>query len=345
MTLTFAPPTNAELLARFEHEHFERHSISPGRRQRSLVTLNTFAALLDGRTLVEAIPSDLMRWQGAELTRGMKPNTVRNRETMIRAFIGWARLAELISFENYSSLKCVTPVRGARSGIQPKPYKKAEIERLRELLAARFPLAPETGKGSRMIRRFLRGESRLRGAVYKHARRLQYEAQISIALEEGLRVEELHALTIPQLHPDNTGVVVFTAKGEPGEVREREVPYTAHSRQCVYEWLEFRALLAPDHESPWLTLTSAAPREAQKKRCLEESLHTFGRPYYRWHRFRHTFGTERLRAGMALEKLRVAMGHANIEHTLAYAQIVDADVLVEAERTEGDFVRSLGLAA
>lgn len=336
--------SNADLLARFEREHLDRHSISAARRRRSTVILLGLADGLAPRTLVEATPSDLMAWQGAQLARKIAPNTVRNWETMIRAFFGWAYAAQLISFELSVQLKSVTAVRGARV-YRPKPYKKAEIEALRVALQARYPLAPQHGKGSQMTKRFLRGDSRLKGAVYCHARRLQLEAQISLALEEGLRCIELWGLTIPQMHPDNTGVVVFTAKSKPGEVREREVPYTNHSRLVVQEWMNFRSLMAPDHESPWLTLTSAAPRAAQRFRTFEESLQALGRPYWNWHRLRHTFATERLRAGMPLEKLQVMMGHANLAQTLAYAEIVNADLRSEADRTEDAFARNLGLAA
>lgn len=336
--------TNSELLDRLDREHFERHSISIKRRRRSVVILLELADRLGDRTLLEVTPSDLMAWQGAQLARGIRPNTVRNWETMIRSFYTWAYAAQLIPFELFVQLKSVSTVRGGRV-YRPKPYKRAEIEALRIALDRRYPTAPRQGKGSHMVRRFLRGDSKLVGAAYRHARRLQLEAQISLALEEGLRCTEIWHLTIPQMHPDNVGVVVFTAKSKPGEIREREVPYTNHSRLVVQEWIDFRTLMAPDHGSPWLTLTASAPREAQRFRTFEEALQPLGRPYWNWHRLRHTFATERLRAGMPLEKLQIMMGHANLAQTLAYAEIVNADLNTEAARTEDAFARNLGLAA
>lgn len=335
---------NVELLARFEIEHFDRNSISPDRRKKTLWVLDRVAEQIAPRSLVEASPSDLMAWQGAELGRGLKPNTVRNRETMIRAFVTWATAAGLVSFETSVGLKSVTSVRGSRV-IVPKPYKKAEIELLRESLHARYPLAPVSGPGSKMVRRYMRGEGRLTGAAYRHARRLQLEAQISLALEEGLRCHELWRLDLARMSPDNVGVVVFTAKQGPGEVREREVPYTSHSRGVVQEWLDFRSLMAPGHSSPWLALFASKPTEAQKEDTFNRSLQPLGRPFFNWHRLRHTFATERLRAGLPLEQLQVMMGHANLAQTLAYAKIVNADLQKEAERTEDQFSRNLGLAA
>lgn len=61
-------------------------------------------------------------------------------------------------------------------------------------------------------------------------------------------------------------------------------------------------------------------------------------------RLRHTFATERLRSGMALEKLQVMLGHSTLQQTLAYAEIVNADVQTEADRTADAFARNLGLA-
>lgn len=336
--------TNADLLARFDREHCDRHSISPARRKKARTILLGLAEGLDGRTLVEMSPSDLMAWQGAMLKRGISPNSVRNYESMVRAFLGWAYSAQLIPFELSMQLKSVTSCRGARV-VKPKPYKKADIQRLRITLEARYPLAPVRGRGSRMVKRFLRGETRLVKQVYCHARRLQLEAQIALALETGLRATEIWHLTLAQMHPDNAGVVVFTAKSKPGEVREREVPYTNHARLVVQEWLDFRSVVAPGHERPWLTLTAGRPRGELSFGQFEKALHPLGRPYFNWHRLRHTFATERLRAGMPLEKLQVMMGHANLSQTLAYAEIVNADVRSEADRTEDQFARNLGLVA
>jgi site-specific recombinase XerD len=103
--------------------------------------------------------------------------------------------------------------------------------------------------------------------------------------------------------------------------------------------------MAPGHESPWLSLRNDDPLSEITLRRLSKALQRFGRPYYRWHRFRHTYATERLRAGMPLEQLQYMMGHAKLEQTLAYAKIVSADVRKEADRTESAFERAIGVTA
>ena len=338
---------NEELLRRFELEHMERNSISTQRRGETFVTLRRLISLHgDGWLLTDITASDLMEWQGAELQRGLTPNSVRKVESMVRAFTNWAYIAGLIDWERTAQLKSVCGVRGAGAQIRPRPYTKREIESLREALDRKYPLAPVKGTGSRALSGYFKGRSPFQTAAVRHGRRLQLEAQISLALEEGLRCTEIYHLTLAELHPGNAAVVVQTAKTKPGERREREVPWTEHSRNCVSDWLAFRHLMAPDHDRPWLALIAvsnpAGPQTFQAfARFLEDRL---GREFH-WHRLRHTYATERLRAGLPLEQLQICLGHARLEQTLAYAKIVSGDVSKEAWRTETAFARAIGVAA
>ena len=50
------------------------------------------------------------------------------------------------------------------------------------------------------------------------------------------------------------------------------------------------------------------------------------------HRFRHTYGSDMIRAGVSLPALQRLMGHSNIETTLLYIQISPADVYQEYAR-------------
>jgi integrase len=70
---------------------------------------------------------------------------------------------------------------------------------------------------------------------------------------------------------------------------------------------------------------------------LEELLRRVVGPGWELHRFRHTFATERLRAGTPLEIVSLALGHATLEQTRAYAEIVRSDISRELAKTEGAF--------
>jgi site-specific recombinase XerD len=57
------------------------------------------------------------------------------------------------------------------------------------------------------------------------------------------------------------------------------------------------------------------------------------------HRFRHTFASDMVRAGMSLPALMQLMGHADIETTLRYVQITAQDVYLAYARAVAQCVR------
>ena len=59
------------------------------------------------------------------------------------------------------------------------------------------------------------------------------------------------------------------------------------------------------------------------------------------HRFRHTFASDMVRAGISLPALMQLMGHADIQTTLRYVQITPQDVYREYTRAVAQLVRPL----
>ena len=59
------------------------------------------------------------------------------------------------------------------------------------------------------------------------------------------------------------------------------------------------------------------------------------------HRFRHTFASDMVRAGMSLPALMRLMGHADIQTTLQYVQITPQDVYLEYARAVAQHIRPL----
>jgi len=59
------------------------------------------------------------------------------------------------------------------------------------------------------------------------------------------------------------------------------------------------------------------------------------------HRFRHTFASDRVRAGMSLPALMRLMGHADIQTTLQYVRITPQDVYLEYARAVAQHIRPL----
>jgi integrase len=336
-----------QLLARFEAEYLELNSITPHRRWNQKRVLTLLAESMGDRPLSELTPQDVTTFIGSELAAGLHVNTARQHVGMVRSFVTWASSAGLIDPMRTMQLKSVPNPRGSTSRSTPKPYKMAEIADLKARLADKYPVLPEYGRGSRLLRRFLQGYSpRLHSGLWRHARRLQLEAQIALALEQGLRRVEILRLTVPAMHYDNDEVVVLTAKQGPGSDVLRTVPYTTHARNCVQEWLDFRLLLRPDHDHPWLMLHNGAlayQLQPMTMTQMTKALRSLGG--YQWKRLRHTAATEWLRAGVPLEKVSLFMGHSNLEQTRAYTEILNSDVSQAFGRAEDQFAKRLGLAA
>lgn len=59
------------------------------------------------------------------------------------------------------------------------------------------------------------------------------------------------------------------------------------------------------------------------------------------HRFRHTFATDMIRAGISLPALMQLMGHAQIQTTLVYIRITPQDVYQQYARAVAQIVRPL----
>ena len=57
------------------------------------------------------------------------------------------------------------------------------------------------------------------------------------------------------------------------------------------------------------------------------------------HRFRHTFASEMVRAGMSLPALMQLMGHAHIETTMLYVQLTPHDVWEQYARAVAQHIR------
>ena len=59
------------------------------------------------------------------------------------------------------------------------------------------------------------------------------------------------------------------------------------------------------------------------------------------HRFRHTFASDMIRAGMSLPALMQLMGHADIQTTLRYVQVTPQDVYLQYARAVAQHIRPL----
>lgn len=336
--------TTEDAITRFEREYQAYHRISAERRRQQSKLLREFSDYA-GKPLTEVDSSDLTAFAGELVDRGLHVNTVRKKLNQIRPFVSWAYAVNLIDADRYLKLKSVGDPRGATGKTIPKPYTKAEIARLWAELDAHWAKIPAKGNRSQALSRWLSGKGPW-GRVWRHAMRLQIDAMIRLALDLGLRRSEIYELSVDDLHYDNEYLVI-RGKADPntGEPKIREVPITDHAREALKDWLEFRALMRPGHERPWLTCWADRSTEPMRARRFHTLLQDTIGPEWGWHRLRHTCGTERLRSGMTLENVSTLLGHASLQQTLAYAEIAKRDVAKDMERNEAAFGEAMGRAA
>jgi integrase len=326
----------------FAADYFVREGITPGRQAFVLRTLERFEAFAG---VAPELADDLVLtgFVRARVAEGLHINTVRKELKAIKPFYRWCWRQRVLSADTYLRVKEVQPPRGSTGNGRPRPYNRKQIDRFWDDLDAKYPLTTD-----RMISRFVRGMSHYR-RVATHAQHLQAQAIVSLAMMGGLRSAEIRGAAIDDIHPDHDYIVV-RGKSPFGERQGyREVPYTEQGRELVARWLDFRTLLNPSHDSPWLVLSS---RASPNNRCPSHPLEPIKRGGWTnllpsigpWelHRFRHTCATEWLRAGMELEQVSKLLGHANISQTLGYAELVSSDVARAARRGEQDFATAVG---
>ncbi len=330
--------TNEELVDRFGDEYVTYHDISRERARQQRKLLLEFAGTLpEGRTLAQVTFKDLQRFAGFLVAKRYHVNTVRKKLNQIRPFYSWAYAAGVITAEQYVSLRQVKDPRGAVANSVPDPYSRAELTEFWQVLDQRWPKLPTTGPGSKLIGRWQQGRSDW-GRVYRHAIRLQIEAMVRLALDCGLRRHEIFRLELADMHYDNEYLVVWrAAKGKRGVRVQQALPFTTEARQAVFAWIEFRSMMKPGHDRPWLSCWATARNHPMWWTRFQSLLRDTIGPKWGWHRFRHTCATEWLRAEMELEHVSKLLGHANLQQTLCYAEIVRGDLMKHVARHEGAF--------
>lgn len=155
-------------------------------------------------------------------------------------------------------------------------------------------------------------------------RGLRDAAMIEILYATGLRVSELVALRLDDLHP---GYVTTTGKGN----KERIVPVGEVAREAIERYRE-QALAGFAHgrQHPALFLTSRGrPMTRQgfwKLLAAYARQAGIGRPVYP-HLLRHSFATHLLARGAELRAVQLMLGHVDISTTEIYTHLSQVRLL------------------
>jgi site-specific recombinase XerD len=162
-------------------------------------------------------------------------------------------------------------------------------------------------------------------------------AIVGLMLFEGLRSCEVLALNRDDLLLPESQIRV-RGKGN----KLRWLPLASEARQLLDHYLRLER--PSDCGSP---LFVDLKGRARGKRMMPAGLRSLFRHHRRAtgvtlanpHRFRHTFATDMVRAGISLPALMQLMGHAQIHTTLFYIQLTSQDVYQQYARAVAQLIR------
>lgn len=153
---------------------------------------------------------------------------------------------------------------------------------------------------------------------------------VALMLLVGLRSREVIDFELEDLQV-SAGSLRVRGKGN----KERWVPLPAEAIGPLRAYLEIER---PSVDAPQLFLCLKGPSRGQPLTPAGlRSLFRYHRktakvPKANPHRFRHTFGTDMVRAGMSLPALMRLMGHSRIRTTMIYVEISQEDVWNEFQK-------------
>jgi integrase len=160
---------------------------------------------------------------------------------------------------------------------------------------------------------------------------------VGLMVLHGLRSREVLALNVDDLLTSDSRIHV-TGKG----AKVRILPLATDSMRLLDDYLR---LERPAHCGAALFVSLKGP--ARGRRMTPAGLRSLFR-HHRYttdvrranpHRFRHTFASDMLAAGVSLPALMQLMGHANIQTTLVYVQVTPQDVYDQYARAVATQVR------
>jgi integrase len=162
-------------------------------------------------------------------------------------------------------------------------------------------------------------------------------AIVGLMLLQGLRSAEVLGL-----NPDDVLLSEgqLRVRGKGGKLRF--LPLAPETVQLLEHYMR---LERPNPCSAALFVSLKGPARGQRmtpaglRSLFRHHRRTTGLKIANPHRFRHTFASDMLRAGVSLPALMRLMGHSHIETTLLYVQVTPQDVYLEYARAVAQHIR------
>lgn len=151
-------------------------------------------------------------------------------------------------------------------------------------------------------------------------------AIIDLLYSTGIRVGELVNLNISDIDFEERECIVF-GKGD----KERKVYFDAKAKIHLQQYLNSRT-----DRNPALFVTLDAPHDRLKISGVEIRIRKLGRKLNMLkvhpHKFRRTMATRAIDKGMPIEQVQKILGHSQIDTTMQYAIVNQANVKVSHQK-------------
>jgi integrase len=255
-----------------------------------------------------------------------------------------------------------------QSGLQPRPCGStinARIAVADRALRNEFPEAPcqiARGFHQAYMRRGPMGLARPRSAISRLRVKQPKRSIVPLSIDEVARfwssfrttrdlaivglmlLQGLRSAEVLALNPDDVllseGQLRVRGKGS----KLRFLPLAPETVQLLDHYMR---LERPNPCSAALFVSLKGPARGQRmtpaglRSLFRYHRRTTGIKLAHPHRFRHTFASDMVRAGVSLPALMRLMGHSDIQTTLLYVQITPQDVYLEYARAVSQHVRPL----
>jgi integrase len=255
-----------------------------------------------------------------------------------------------------------------QSSLQPQPSGStinARVAVADRALRNEFPEAPcqiARGFHQAYLRRQPMGMARPRWAITRLRVKVSKRAIVPLSVNEVARfwssfrtardlaivglmlLQGLRSIEVLALNPDDVllseGQLRVRGKGN----KLRFLPLAPETIQLLDHYMQ---LERPNPCTAGLFVSLKGPARGQRmtaaglRSLFRYHRRTSGVKLANPHRFRHTFASDMVRAGVSLPALMHLMGHADIETTLLYIQITPQDVYVQYARAVAQHLRPL----
>jgi integrase/recombinase XerD len=144
---------------------------------------------------------------------------------------------------------------------------------------------------------------------------------VATILDTGCRIDEVIKLSAADVDMENLLLTVY-GKGN----KERKIPFSFELRKVLFRYGQFKNRHGVDFDLLFPSRRGTKWVQRNSLRALYLLQARLGLPKLGWHRLRHTFATEYLRAGGELVRLSKILGHTNITTTMKYEHLLTEDL-------------------